>query len=537
MTIGRAEGAAPSSASLTPRQRCSTLALLAIVPCTALAASVLIERAIGGHWIGAYYDPDYQYLLNSLNLAEGAAPRHIDHPGTTVQELGAVVLIIRHWMTGAGDLRGRVLGDPESAVLAITVCIRAMYSAALLIFGWCAYRLTASRCCAIAAQAASGVSLAAVHSLWRLSPEPVVMALTLLLGSTTLGALARPERRGLALWSGLIGGLALTAKITALPALLVPLWGVVRNRRWIAYFLMVLGIGLLAASPILGQSGRMLDWFTRLALNDGRYGHSQGHLILDPGRYLFNLRRMITGEPVAAAAAALGLALLGYVGVPRRWHALSPRARSTAGALVCTVVAAGLQYIIVAKHPGARYLLPAVALAGLMVTLMWVLLVEVCTPRERRLVAALALLGLAIHAGQVASRLARDVRNAAIERPATVALHERALEETARAGGVLLTMYGSSSPAYGLAAADYWAGGRYARDLARLFPSEAAHNEWTGACTLRGEPFTGEQMRDLAAQGRLFFQMHGTFPAPELAYDILAGTSGESLYRMRPPSP
>lgn len=48
-----------------------------------------------GPW-GAYNrsDPEYCYLLNSLDLLTFHIPFHVDHPGTILQEFGAVIVFL-----------------------------------------------------------------------------------------------------------------------------------------------------------------------------------------------------------------------------------------------------------------------------------------------------------------------------------------------------------------------------------------------------------------------------------------------------------
>ncbi|NLG19040.1 MAG: hypothetical protein GX556_17085 [Fibrobacter sp.] len=48
--------------------------------------------AAGPFWLGQNSDPDYQYLLNSLNIAQGKGVGHTDHPRTPVQISGAILL-------------------------------------------------------------------------------------------------------------------------------------------------------------------------------------------------------------------------------------------------------------------------------------------------------------------------------------------------------------------------------------------------------------------------------------------------------------
>ena len=60
----------------------------------------------------------------------------------------------------------------------------------------------------------------------------------------------------------------------------------------------------------------------------------------------------------------LSAVLLLHVWATGRWRLLGPQARRAAGALAWASVAEALQYVMVAKHPGVRYLLPALSLCG-----------------------------------------------------------------------------------------------------------------------------------------------------------------------------
>src|SRR5205814_9617211 len=78
----------------------AVLLVLAVVPGVVLGVSAAVRSAVVARWVAPYYDPDYEYMLNALNIAEGAAPRHTDHPGTVMQELGAGVIHGRHLLSG-----------------------------------------------------------------------------------------------------------------------------------------------------------------------------------------------------------------------------------------------------------------------------------------------------------------------------------------------------------------------------------------------------------------------------------------------------
>src|SRR3954469_14950236 len=125
----------PPDAPVPPRLSPLAAAALAIVPALSLGIGAAVAWSAIARWVPPFFDPDYHYLLNAMSIAEGHAPHHIDHPGTTLQELGAAVLLVRHALTGTGPLRMDVLRDPEPALTAISLCLRALVALALYLLG------------------------------------------------------------------------------------------------------------------------------------------------------------------------------------------------------------------------------------------------------------------------------------------------------------------------------------------------------------------------------------------------------------------
>lgn len=91
-------------------------AALLVIPVALFVLSIVTVNA-QGPWNLYRYDPEYAYLLNSLNLLQLHSPGHTDHPGTTLQEFGAMVVFCK-WTAGslsggAETLQRAVLSHPE----------------------------------------------------------------------------------------------------------------------------------------------------------------------------------------------------------------------------------------------------------------------------------------------------------------------------------------------------------------------------------------------------------------------------------------
>src|SRR2546427_10904976 len=71
--------------------------LLAVIPAGLFLSSIFLHAIAGSYYLSGTFDPEYVYLLNSLNLLNIHPPSHTDHPGTSLQIFDAIV-ILRYWL-------------------------------------------------------------------------------------------------------------------------------------------------------------------------------------------------------------------------------------------------------------------------------------------------------------------------------------------------------------------------------------------------------------------------------------------------------
>ncbi len=544
--VGRGDaGAGRPAVRLAAR----VLALL-LVPCAALVAGEVVERAGAPRWVGANYDPDYPYLFNAVNIAEGRAPHHIHHPGTSLQVFGAVVLMVRHLTDGPGvPLRRDALADPEGALDALSLALRVVHAAALLALGVAGARLTGSVVCAVIAQGATLLSLTTITSLHRVTPEPLLLSVSLVLSASVLMCLsrARPVRTRFAVISGVGVAVGLATKVTFAPAALA-VWGVLvwprpRERRLPLVHLATVALALpILLIPIWGRLGSLIGWLKGLAVNDGHYGSSTGHLVVNTDTYARDLWVMIAAHPVTAGVAFCAALLAGALFVPRLARRLDDPGRRARAALAAVAAAQVLQFLLVAKHAAPRHVIPAVGLSGLAVCLAFVLTRGVLPARARWAAVAIAVAGLALGGVGVFRGVAWSLprmRGGAAREVALARDAERLASKPGApgSGAVLVYTYWTSSPAYALLFADYWSGSHSAADLRRRYPDRLLYN-WEAE-----QPFTGAggvvvargEVQAWAAEGRVYFQMWERHLPKWLRYDRVARSGPGGLYRARLP--
>ena len=91
--------------------------ILIILPAFLFITSRIIKDAQGPYYLN-FSDPSYAYLISSLNLARGFNIVYTDHPGTTVQVIGAITIKVYYLLSNKNtDLARDVLMRPEDYLL------------------------------------------------------------------------------------------------------------------------------------------------------------------------------------------------------------------------------------------------------------------------------------------------------------------------------------------------------------------------------------------------------------------------------------
>ncbi len=451
--------------------------LLLILPALLLLLSVLLVEKHGPYYLGQNFDPEYAYLLNSLNILTLNSPGHTDHPGTTLQELGAAAVFARWaWLSavnGWEGLRTSVLSHPEDYLRVINFTLNLLFCALLFLVSRALLRRTGSLVPPFVFQAtflAFGEVLAAQT---RVSPEPLLLSAVLALIWALLPAVLGPapeaaaHRPGTAIAAGVVFGFGVVTKVTFLPlaalALVLPGWK--QKGRFAAA---AAASSLILLAPIFSQLGRVAQWFVGLLVYEGRYGEGDAGL---PSlkTYFGNLLQLFLGEP----ALYLLLAFHGIVLLILWRRTLEPDGAAQRRFLFAALLAAGGLIAITGKHYAAHYALPAMALTPALSAIIAARALANGTPFPRRPVlaagAALTLLCLALNAAGVTQwlRIMEDYRRDVAEQMRLIA----AAGDCQVAG-----VYRASLPSYALHFGNGYSNGHHRDGLQELFPETLHFN-------------------------------------------------------------
>jgi len=449
---------------------------LSAVPFFLLCLSMALKYRYGPYFLGFNSDPEYAYLLNSLNIIHFTIPGHTDHPGTTLQLLGGVVLLFK-WLVylaggGALSLDEFVLRNPEKCLYAINLALNVLVFFAFLFASFSLRRCTHGALPVLVFQLSLLVPVQVKRALVRVSPEPLLV-FSLLMVTALLVRYCHCEaeqRRGtkLPLLVGIGMGFGMATKVTFLPVLLLLLLFSSRKEHLTALGACVVSF-LLFTLPITTKFMQMLAWFASIATHTGRYGSGDVGL-QSPGVLLNNLISLMEQEPSFFVLLGLYLAYL----MLRRFFG-----ETTAGdgkkLLMIGSLTMALQIMLTVKHPGVHYLLPAITLTAF-------LNAELCTlvKRDAGAVSYSFVLGICVIAFMATWHTARSTKSWAAAKEDYFRNQE---VFTARVNAIkdatVIEYYKASSVEYALAFGDSFAGRKYGAELAKIYPGKIFYDMWT----------------------------------------------------------
>jgi hypothetical protein len=493
-----APGRRPNAA--VGRRIVMSAALFSIIPALFLIATLNLTRANGPQWLPSGFENSYPYLLNSLLVVKGQPPNHIDHPGTTTQVFGAIVLRTCS-LKSADELIDSVLRDPERYIRYIhralliftflsawicpwiTAVLLRNYPVGLLIqapilffqsvlsFGvWlCSDLMVVPFCIASVCVCCldTATCWATNKDPSRFGSVPVRTPINLLIKVPTLSIL-----------SGLVCAFGIVTKLTFFPLILISL---LLSRSWksLIAFAAALALGLAAALlPIYSQLPRLGDWMMKLATHSGEYG--SGPLGLPQGSdYLNGILTLLADEPLVAiisiAAAITILVLLFRTTIdnkPSRAIALQVTVRLFAGQLI--------SFLALAKHPyGTNYLIPLCLSMGLnLVFLLYALRLSGSDVMAKRLGFCVLIALLVLGFGNFAISTPKTYAEARREMIDELRLYRRA--QLLTKNDIRVDYYFSDSPEYPLSLGNDVAARFFSPVLARLHPNVLFFNVFTG---------------------------------------------------------
>lgn len=354
-------------------------AALFIIPFIVMGLSIKLKSATGPYWLGVNSDPSYIYLMNSLYIVDHITPIFTDHPGTTLQILGAVVIKALHLNAGTGEIAGHVFDNPEYYLNAIHVVLLSIYFISLTGVAYYAFRKTKDILFALLLQTPSFLyltlkSYGGSHYVLPIIANINAGTLLLTIGNLYVMCLLKlyfdMTKRDHIISSVLLGvvcALGIATKIPFLPLFLAPLILLPRYIPKVTFIFTLIFSWIMATLPILPRYGYMYELVKRSITRIGHLGYGEKGLI-----DLTNLIGALKGlaREYVLLSFVVGVCLI-FILSRVLFHFKSLQDKNNPSrkgiiflaTMVFVVIA---QFFMVAKQPAPHYMVPSVALLGIL---------------------------------------------------------------------------------------------------------------------------------------------------------------------------
>ncbi|MFA5880482.1 MAG: hypothetical protein WC860_10020, partial [Candidatus Margulisiibacteriota bacterium] len=251
------------------------LLIFLILPLLFFSWGLALQKASGPNYLstsyrGQHFDPEYAYLFNALNVIHGQAPWHIDHPGTPLQVLGAMVLKVQHPFENPAFFENLVFTEPEICLFQINLVINIMIFSVIFALGFVTFWVTKQMGLALIMQLSPLISLETMLTFSRVTPEPLLLSVTLLLVLILVTLLKFDLKQHLKsylfLFSILIG-FALALKISYFPLLLIPGILFLKERKLWGFIFYAMISFFVFTLPIITRYKSIVGWVLRLGVH------------------------------------------------------------------------------------------------------------------------------------------------------------------------------------------------------------------------------------------------------------------------------
>lgn len=464
--------------------------LFLVIPLLFVFAVFQLTKASGPQWLPTTFENPYTYLLNSLLLADGRLPVYIDHPGTTTEVFGGIVLMASNTKS-TDDLVVATLKNPERQIrklhwsLIIVTALMiwlAPYLTALALRSWLVgiliqvpvlfYQISLYYAMLFGSDLMLvPFSIAAVCCCTLLAAPSNLPKKDIIFVVGDGSAIPASSRRCLripllASLAGVICALGIVTKLTFFPLILISLFCCGIRKQLVSFLIVFLLSLLLALFPIYWQLPQLITWVFDLGVHSGKYGAGSIGL---PGAnaYISALRVLLASEPLlavittATVIAAFGLLLL---------HKKNKSPQATTCKTILFLFGIQLvSFLVIAKHPAIHYIIPLTITTGLNLALLLVASQGAGSPPIGRAIGWLILVGLVLLGSKdFIHRTKRTYVTLRHETADELRLYHHAKAITQN--DVRVDYYLSDSPEFPLGFGNHFAGDAFGAVLTRLYP-------------------------------------------------------------------
>ena len=345
-------------------KRSTSYLLLSLIPLLIICISIYCKLSIGEYYAGGFYDPAYAYLLNALNLSQlsGYGVGHFDHPGTTVQTAGAMVIKLSYLFNKTdSDIAKDVLSRPEFYLSRINFTFILMTGAVLFVLGVAAYKKLNNIYAAFLLQLTPLYPPTVYDHFADVSSESLFIVAIILFIAVIMSFISSTDDNAkinfkYAVIFGIVCGFGLASKIIFIPLLIIPFLLIKQIKYKIFFISFTFIFFLIFVFPALSveNSARYVNWIKEIVSHSGKYGTGRESFI-DTSSYLSNLKNIFLYDVSFTISYIIILITIAY-GLflkfkkqfkENKWFEL----------LTGIFLSMTIQIILVAKHFDQRYMI------------------------------------------------------------------------------------------------------------------------------------------------------------------------------------
>lgn len=329
--------------------------------------------------IGAYFrtllgdlslrsiDPDYVYFSNGLGVALGSFDTgNIFHPGSPLQYFIAIIFRIVYFLRSPGiPFIEDIFINPDLYLSTVSISITGLITLSLFVAGIVVFRITNSILYGVLIQTTTFLPIIWYDLIGRVTPE-VFQALPVILLSLLIIRYYWENKQSYSVkdtfYFALVVAFGLSAKVTFLPLVIIPLFIIDTWKNKALFFVFTLFIFLLISVSVLLKLEYFWNWIKNIFIHSGDYGGGESNII-DFGLLKSNFLYFVNLENWYFKVVLLSfLTLLSYLIIQRK--KADRRIVIYSSALILTIT---FHLVLVCKHFAHRNFIPSLLLLPLVV--------------------------------------------------------------------------------------------------------------------------------------------------------------------------
>lgn len=327
--------------------------VLLIFPLLLLSLTLKLEKNLSS-FSQRSYDPEYVYLISGLTLGAGKLNvGHIDHPGTPIQIVVALITRIQQLITGENDYLTDVFLAPGQYIQTANYVFLSIIVGLLIVCGLLILRLTNNIALALFIQIAPFLYEHTMVDFTRLTPDSLMIIPVLIFVVYSIFLVQKTKEYSLkdVIGFSLLSGLGLAFKLNFIGFWFIPFFLFKGWKSKTIYLLGAIVAFLLFGFPLLFNLKFLWHWIRNLLMHSGTYGSGEANIV-EWSVFFDNLNLLLKNYWLLYSIVFLSIINLVIHIIRKKTSFQNSIYRILLGLVICVL----FHTILVSKHFAFRYM-------------------------------------------------------------------------------------------------------------------------------------------------------------------------------------